>query len=71
MIGYGDFLTQAVDFVIIAAALFFLVRSVNRVTAEVAHRHRREQAAAAEAAAQADPQLEVLHDIFAELRKRP
>jgi large conductance mechanosensitive channel len=70
MIGYGDFLTQTLDFLIIATALFFLVRSVNRLTEEVAHRHRREKAAADEAAARADPQLEVLQQILAELRKR-
>lgn len=65
MIGYGEFLTQTLDFLIIAAALFFLVRTVNRVTEDVARRHRKEQAAAAPV----DPQLEVLREILVELKK--
>jgi large conductance mechanosensitive channel len=64
MIGYGEFLTQMVDFLIIGAALFFLVRAVNKVTEDMAHRHRRAEAAAAAA----DPQLEVLREILAELK---
>lgn len=32
MIGYGDFITQAVNFVILAFIIFLLVKAVNRMT---------------------------------------
>jgi len=67
MLGYGDLLTQLVNFLIVAFALFLLIRTVNRVLEE-AKRKEREEAAAAEAAA-ADPQLEVLQAILKELRE--
>jgi len=31
MIGYGDFLTQVVNFVIVAFVMFLLIRAVNRI----------------------------------------
>lgn len=68
MIGYGEFITQVVNFLIIAAVLFLLVRSINKMVESV----KREQAAsdaAAAAAAPTDPQLDALKEILAELRK--
>ncbi|WP_221214458.1 large conductance mechanosensitive channel protein MscL [Novosphingobium hassiacum] len=32
MIGYGDFITQAVNFVIVAFIIFMIVKAVNRMT---------------------------------------
>lgn len=69
MIGYGALLTAVINFLIVAFALFLLVRSVNKVTEEM---HRK--AAETEDSAQADdvptnPELDVLKKILAELRK--
>lgn len=68
MIGYGEFITQIVNFLIIAMVLFLLVRSINKMV-ETAKREHAEEKAAAEAAAPIDPQLQALHEILAELRK--
>lgn len=69
MIGYGEFITQVVNFLIIALVLFLLVRSINKMVDSV----KREQADAAANApapeAPVDPQLEALKDILAELRR--
>lgn len=65
MIGYGDLITQCLNFVIIAFALFLLVRGVNRVI-EAAERDK--QASAPEAPV--DATLETLKEILAELKKR-
>lgn len=66
MIGYGDLITQCLNFVIIAFALFLLVRGVNRMMERM---ERDKEAAAPEAPA--DAQLETLQAILAELRRRP
>lgn len=63
MLGYGAFITQIVNFLIIAFVLFMLVRSVNKVIDSV-----KKEEAEAEAAAP-DPQLTALQDILTELRK--
>lgn len=65
MIGYGDLITQCLNFVIIAFALFLLVRGVNRMI-EAAERDK--QASTPEAPV--DATLETLKDILAELKKR-
>ena len=36
MIGYGDFITQAVNFVIVAFIIFMIVKAVNRMNAKPA-----------------------------------
>ena len=36
LLGYGEFITQAVNFVIVAFIIFLLVRAVNRITAKPA-----------------------------------
>ncbi|WP_260923343.1 large conductance mechanosensitive channel protein MscL [Novosphingobium sp. 9] len=68
MIGYGMFITQVINFLIIGFVLFLLVRSVNKLV-ESAKKQEAEEAAAAPAAATVDPQLEALKEILEELRK--
>jgi large conductance mechanosensitive channel len=68
MIGYGDFLTQLVDFVIIAFALFMLVRTINRVLEEIQEKQKAAADTAQEAEVPTDPQLDVLKEILAELK---
>ena len=68
MIGYGALITAAINFFIVAFALFVLVRSVNRVTEEM-----QKKAAQTEDSSQSDdvptnPELDVLKKILAELR---
>ena len=59
LFGYGQFITEIVNFLIVAAAIFVLVKAVNRV-------HRRE------APAPGGPtEIELLTDIREELRRRP
>ena len=67
MIGYGEFITQVVNFLIIAFVLFLLVRSVNRVMDEMEAKKTEPEAAAE---APADPQLDTLQAILAELRSQ-
>lgn len=68
MIGYGDFLTQLVNFLIIAAALFMLLRTVNRVIDEVQEISGETEESAKTAEVPTDPQLDVLKKILAELK---
>jgi large conductance mechanosensitive channel len=69
MIGYGEFITQVVNFLIIAIVLFLMVRAVNKMIDSM-HKQQAEAAAAAPpAAAPVDPQLEALKQILEELRK--
>ena len=65
LLGYGAFVTQAVNFLIVALIIFLLVRAVNRTTALFEH----EKAAAAPAPEPADVQL--LREIRDELKARP
>jgi len=60
LLGYGEFVTQAVNFLIIAFIIFLVVRAVNRAMPK---------AAPAPAAEPADVAL--LREIRDELRKRP
>ena len=60
MIGYGEFVTQLVNFLIVAWIIFLLVKAVNRVVV------RKE----AEAALVGPSELDLLTDIRDELRKR-
>ncbi|MEE4200171.1 large conductance mechanosensitive channel protein MscL [Erythrobacter sp.] len=68
MIGYGEFLTQLVNFLIIAFALFMLLRTVNRVIDEVQELASETEESATTDAVTTDPQLDVLKKILAELR---
>jgi len=62
LVGYGQFLTQVVDFVIIAFIIFLVVRGVNRAAGALAH----EKEAAAAPADSAEVVL--LREIRDELR---
>ena len=68
MIGYGEFLTQVVNFLLLAFAIFMLLKGVNRMLDEMQNK----QAEAAESAktneVPTDPQLDVLKKILAELK---
>jgi large conductance mechanosensitive channel len=59
LLGYGEFVTQAVNFLIIAFIIFLLVRAVNRVVPKA------EEAAAEEAA-----DVVLLREIRDELKKK-
>jgi len=59
LLGYGEFITQAVNFVIIAFIIFLLVRAVNRAIPK-----------APEAAAAEPADVALLREIRDELRKR-
>ena len=69
MIGYGDFLTQTLDFFIIAVALFLLLRTMNRVLDEMQEKVKDAGDSSASADIPTDPQLDVLRQILAEMRK--
>lgn len=68
MIGYGDFLTQVVNFLLLAFALFLMLKAFNTVLEEMQNK----QAEAAESAKSnevpTDPQLDVLKKILVELQ---
>ena len=66
LLGYGAFVTQAVNFVIVAFIIFLLIRTVNRATAMF-----EKQKAEAPAAPQAEPaDVALLREIRDELRAR-
>jgi large conductance mechanosensitive channel len=69
VLGYGDFLTQLVDFLIIAAALFLLLKTVNRVLDEMQERQKSTEDSSKSDEVPTDPQLDVLKQILAELKK--
>ncbi len=59
MIGYGEFLTQVINFLIIAWVIFLIVRAANRVTEKTAE------------APKGPTEVELLIEIRDELKKRP
>lgn len=63
LFGYGKFLTVLINFVIVAFAIFLLVRSANKYLAKTM--------AAMQAAVATPPDVAVLREILAELQKRP
>lgn len=63
LFGYGRFLTAVINFLIIAFAIFLLVRAANKFLAKTL------AAMTAKAAVPAD--VVVLNEILAELKKRP
>jgi large conductance mechanosensitive channel len=67
MIGYGDLITQILNFLIIAFALFLVLRAVNKLIEEMERKQVEESAKAPDVPV--DPQLEVLKQILAELKK--
>lgn len=69
MIGYGDFLTQMLNFVIIAFALFMMVRTVNRVLDEMQEKQKNTEDSSTSDDVPTDPQLDVLKAILRELKQ--
>ncbi|MCJ2181569.1 large conductance mechanosensitive channel protein MscL [Novosphingobium sp. 1949] len=69
MIGYGMFITQIINFLIIAFILFMLLRSVNKVIDEMEAKKKQVEETAEAPAVPTDPQLDTLREILAELRK--
>ena len=70
MLGYGDLLTQGVNFLIIAFALFLLIRSVNKVVDEVHSLESKGGETSENPEVPTDPQLDILKEILAELKRR-
>lgn len=70
MIGYGEFLTQFVNFLIVAAALFLLVRTINRLSDSMAEELKDTTDTSESPAVPADPQLDVLREIRDAIRKQ-
>lgn len=69
MLGYGDFLSQIINFLIIAFVLFMLVRSVNRMIDAIEVEKQKAADTASTPEVPTDPQLDVLNEILDELRK--
>ena len=68
MIGYGALITAVINFLIVAFALFILVRSVNRVTEEMQRKAAETEDSATSDDVPTNPELDVLKKILAELR---
>lgn len=68
MIGYGDLLTQVVNFLILAAALFLLLKVVNRVLEAIEEEKKQTADSSQSETVPTDPQLDVLREIRDELR---
>ncbi len=64
LLGYGEFITVAVNFLIVAFIIFLLVRGVNRVT-------ERDKAKVETTPAPDAPDVVLLREIRDELRRRP
>ncbi len=71
MIGYGALLTAMINFLIVAMALFLLVRSVNRVTEEMQRKQAATEDSSTNDEVPTDPQLDVLKKILVELKREP
>ena len=67
LLGYGAFITQAVNFVIVAFIIFLLVRAVNRMVSVF----ERERDKAADTPAPEPTDVALLREIRDELRARP
>lgn len=68
MIGYGALITATINFLIVAFALFMMVRSVNRVSEEMLRKQAETEDSAENDEVPTDPQLDVLKKILAELQ---
>lgn len=68
VLGYGDLMTQVVNFLIVAFALFVLIKTVNKVIDEMHERQKASADTATDSEVPTDPQLDVLKQILAELR---
>lgn len=63
MIGYGDLITQIINFLLIAFALFLLVRGANKIIEEAEKQKKEAEATSEEDAVTTDPTLDVLKEI--------
>lgn len=70
MFGYGDFLTQMLNFLIVAFALFLMVKVMNRVVDEMHRKQRECDDTSASDEVVTDPQLDVLKQILKELQQK-
>jgi large conductance mechanosensitive channel len=70
MLGYGAFVTQVINFLIIAAVLFMLLRSVNKMVDKLEREKKAVADTAAEELVATDPQLDILKEILVELKRR-
>ncbi|MBD60225.1 MAG: large conductance mechanosensitive channel protein MscL [Citromicrobium sp.] len=68
MIGYGDLLTQVVNFLILAVALFLMLKAINRLLEEMQEKQAEAEESAKTPDVPTDPQLDVLKQILAELK---
>ena len=68
MIGYGDFITQILNFMILAFALFMLIKGVNKVLDAIEEDKKTMENSSDSDKVPTDPQLDVLRDIRLELR---
>jgi len=68
VIGYGDLITQIVNFLLIAFALFLLVRSANKVMEEIEEKMVKADNTQEEPSVPTDPQLDVLKEIRDQLK---
>ncbi len=69
MIGYGDFLTQIINFLILAFALFLIVRMANRIMDSAEEKKKEAENTSDVQEVATDPQLDVLKEILAELKQ--
>ncbi|MXP09007.1 large conductance mechanosensitive channel protein MscL [Altererythrobacter halimionae] len=69
MIGYGDLITQVINFLLIAFAVFMLVRAANRAMDEMQELAGQTEDSSKSPDVPTDPQLDVLKKILAELKK--
>lgn len=68
MIGYGDLLTQIVNFLLLAAAVFLFVKAANKALDAMQEESKSGENSSDNDKIPTDPQLDVLRDIRAELR---
>ncbi len=68
MIGYGALLTALINFLIVAFALFMVVRSVNRVTEEIQAKQAQTEDTSKTDEVPTNPELDILKKILAELK---
>ncbi len=71
MLGYGALITAIINFVIVAFALFIMVRGVNRVTEEMQRKQAETEDSSKSDDVPTNPELDVLKKILAELRDKP
>ena len=70
MLGYGDLLTQLLNFLIIAMALFLLVKSVNRMLDAIEEEKKAAGSTSDTEKAPTDSELDVLKEIRDALKSR-